>query len=106
MKLNDNPILILLAIILVGLGVEKFFGPRIYPFPGNQILTYAMFILAAVVLFVVLAGRVRTGVGLVIMALWLLLIGLLSWLNVTFPYSDIVLAVLPIGAGIFMLLGL
>jgi len=99
--------LILVGIILIGLGVETFFGPKLIPFYGNQVMTIGVVVLAALILFLVLAGSVKTYVGMVVTALWLLLIGVMSWLNLAFPpYTYLILAALPVGAGIFMLLGI
>jgi hypothetical protein len=104
MKFNDNPIMILLGIIMLGLGIGSFFGYRF--FPTNQPLTIAVFILAAIVLFLVLAGRVKENVGMVVTALWLILMGLMAQFNLTFSYSDVLLSALPLAAGGFMLIGL
>jgi len=104
MKLNNNPVMIVIGLILLGLGVSSLLGYRI--FPNNQNLTIAVFVLAALLLFLVLAGSVKENVGVVITALWLLMMGIMAQFKLNFPYSDLILSILPLGAGGFMLLGL
>ena len=104
MRINTNPVMIVLGIILVALGIGSFFGYRL--FPNTQTYIYVVFGLAAVVLFLVLAGNVKENIGMIIIALWLLMLGLLAQFNISFRYSDIILSILPLAGGGFILLGL
>ena len=104
MKFNDNPVMIVIGIVLVGLGIGSFMGYRF--FPDNQNLTIAVFVLAAILLFLVLAGYVKENVGIIVTALWLLLMGVMAQFKLSFAYSDLLLSLLPIGAGGFMLIGI
>ena len=104
MKFNDNPVMIVIGIVLVGLGIGSFMGYRL--FPDNQNLTIAVFVLAAILLFLVLAGYVKENVGIIVTALWLLLMGVMAQFKLSFAYSDLLLSLLPIGAGGFMLIGI
>ena len=97
MKFNDNPIMILLGIVLLGLGVGSFLGYRF--FPTNQIMIIAVFILAAILVFLVLAGSLKENVSVVITALWLILMGLMAAFNLQFAYSSFLLSILPLAAG-------
>ncbi len=103
MKFNNNPIMIVLGIILLGLGVGSFFGYRIFPTNGYMII--AAFVIAAILLFLVLAGYVKENVGIIVAALWLILMGLMAYFHLDFTYSALILSILPLGAGGFMLLG-
>ncbi len=104
MKFNDNPVMIIIGLILLGLGVSSLLGYRI--FPNNQNLTIAVFVLAALLLFLVLAGTVKENVGVIVTALWLLLMGVMAQFKLDFVYSNLILSILPLGAGGFMILGL
>ena len=104
MKLNDNPLMILLAIILIGLGIGSFLGFRF--FPSNQNMVIAVFVLALLMIIIVLAGKVKENTGVIITALWLILMGLIAYFNLKFDYSDFILSGLPIAAGAFMLIGI
>ena len=95
MKFNDNPVMIVIGIVLVGLGIGSFMGYRF--FPDNQNLTIAVFVLAAILLFLVLAGYVKENVGIIVTALWLLLMGVMAQFKLSFAYSDLLLSLLPIG---------
>ena len=104
LKLNDNPIMILLGIILIGLGIGSFFGYRF--FPSNQNMVIAVFILAGILFFLVLTGNVKETVGVIFTALWLILMGLMGQFHLDFAYSGFLLSLLPISAGAFMLMGI
>jgi hypothetical protein len=104
MKLNENPIMLLVGIILLGLGIGSFFGYRF--FPDNQNLVIAVFVLAAILLFLVLAGSIKANVGVIVTALWLILMGLMGQFHLVFQYSDFLLSLLPLAAGAFMVIGL
>jgi hypothetical protein len=96
--------MIVLGLILLAIGIGALLGYRL--FPTNQTLIIVVFALAALILFLVLAGNVKENVGMIVASLWLLLMGIMAQFGIKFTYSDLILAVLPIGAGGFLLLGL
>jgi hypothetical protein len=104
MKFNDNPIMILLGIILLGLGIGSFFGYRF--FPDNQYMIIAVIVLAGLLVLILLLGRVKENLGIILTILWLALMGIMAQFHLQFTYSDLLLSSLPIGAGFFMLLGI
>lgn len=104
MRFNNNPVMIILGIILLGIGIGGLLGYHI--FPSNQTLIIVVFALAGLTLFLVLAGNVKENIGMIVTALWLLLMGLIAQFHFDLHYNDLILAILPIGAGAFLLLGL
>lgn len=107
MKLNENAGMVLLGILLILVGIGLFFSLNLFTiFPDSQYLTYGSIGLCVLILILVLAGQIKENIGMVITALWFLLIGLMSFLNFRFTYSDLILALLPIGAGAFLIMGL
>jgi hypothetical protein len=104
MKFNDNPIMVLVGIVLIGVGIFSFLGFRFIP--SNLNTQIAVFVLALLLIILVLAGKVKENTGVVITALWLILMGLIAYFNLKFDYSDLILSSLPIGAGFFMFMGI
>ena len=49
--------------------------------------------------------RLNQNIGIVLLAIWLILTGLLPLLSVSIPYSGIIMGVLAIAAGILILIG-
>ena len=104
MKFNDNPMMILLGIILLGLGIGSFFGYRF--FPDNQYMIIAVIVLAGLLVLIMLLGHVKENLGIILTIIWLVLMGIMAQFHLQFAYSDLLLSCLPIGAGFFMLLGI
>ncbi len=104
MKLNENPLMAVVGVVLILVGALSFFNFRL--FPTNVYMTIGVFVLAILVLLVVFMGRLRSNVGLIVLALWLGLMGAMSYFGLTFTYSDLILTVLPLGAGLFLLMGI
>ena len=48
--------------------------------------------------------KLPKNLGLVLLAIWLILWGLLSLLRITFPASDVIMELLAIAAGVLILL--
>ena len=48
----------------------------------------------------------KENTGVIVSALWLILMGLMAYFNLKFDYSDLVLSVLPIAGGAFMIIGI
>jgi len=104
MKLNENPIMLLLGIILVGVGIGSFLGYRF--FPDTQNLIILVFVLAFLLIILTLSGRVKESVGVIIAALWLVLMGLMAYFNLKYSYSELLLSALPLAGGVFMVMGM
>jgi len=104
MKFNDNPIMVLVGLIMVSLGIGSFFGYRFFPSSENVVI--AVFVLAGILFFLVLAGNIKGGVGVTFTALWLVLMGLMGQFHLDFAYSGLILSLLPLAAGAFMLIGM
>ena len=109
MRLNQNIGMVLLAIWLILSGLLPLLNISI-PFSG--IIMGALAIAAGIL---ILIGPARLGrrsgsakltlnLGMILLAIWLILTGLLLLPGVSFPSSGIILAVLAIAAGILILL--
>jgi len=46
----------------------------------------------------------KGGLGFLLLGIWLIITGLLMLLDITIPYSDVVLALLAIAAGVLIIL--
>jgi len=49
--------------------------------------------------------KLTKNLGMLLLAIWLILTGLISLLGLVFPYSGLILALLAIAAGVLLLLG-
>ena len=49
--------------------------------------------------------KLTKNLGMLVLAIWLILSGLISLLGLSFPYSSLILALLAIVAGVLILLG-
>ena len=108
MKLNRNIGMVLLAIWLILTGLLPLLNVSI-----SGIGTILAVLAIAAGVFILLPGRTGRGAGLsrladnlgmLLLAIWLIVTGLLSVLGVNFPSSGIVLAILAIAAGVLILL--
>ncbi len=108
MKINSNPFMVLLGIILLLIGAGSFLGYPLFPFlQGNIYLTYITIAVAVVLALLVFTSRIKENVGILLIVIWLALMVVLAMnLLEPFSYSDIILSMLPIGAGFFLLVGL
>ncbi len=103
MKLSKNLGMILLAIWLVLTGLLSLFSVT---FPGAGIILAILAIAAGAVILFGLRGRsLGNNIGLILLAIWLILRGLLSVFDISFAGSGIVLALLAIAAGVLLLIG-
>ena len=109
MRLNQNIGMVLLAIWLILTGLLPLLSISI-PFGG--VIMAALAIAAGIL---ILIGPARLGrrsrstkltlnLGMILLAIWLILTGLLSLPGVSFPSSGIVMALLAIAAGVLILL--
>jgi hypothetical protein len=108
MKLNRNIGMILLAIWLILTGLLPLLNLSI-----SGIGTIMALLAIAAGVFILLPGRLGRGsgssrlvanLGMLLLAIWLIVTGLLSVLSVNFPSSGIVLAILAVAAGVLILL--
>jgi hypothetical protein len=104
MKLSANPFSVLLGVIMLGLGIASFFGYRLLA--NNLYMQYGAFAIAALLLILVVTGRMKEGVGWVLLAMWLILTGLTGMFRLNYVYDDIVISGLPLLAGLFLLFGI
>jgi len=104
MKINDNPLMVIIGFIMLLIGAMSFFNYRLYP--TNQYLIYGVFVLAGLIMLLVFLGKFKENIGMIILAIWLALMGAMSMYNLTYAYSDLILSILPIGSGFFLILGI
>ncbi len=115
MKISSNLGMILLAIWLILTGLLPLL--RI-SFPGGDILLAILAIAAGVLILLGPAriaggfrsartsGNWRTGNwGMILLGIWLILMGLLPLLGLSFPAEATILALLAIAAGVLILMG-
>jgi len=73
-------------------------------FPASGIIL-ALLAIAAGVLLLVGPVRQTRKLGSLMLAIWLIATGVLPLLRISFPASDVILALLAIAAGVLILLG-
>jgi hypothetical protein len=74
-------------------------------FSGSGIVLAVLAIAAGGLLLIGNKGTVLSrSIGVILLAIWLIARGLLSLLDVTFPASETILAILAIAAGVLLLL--
>jgi len=94
--------LILLAIWLIAAGLIPLLGLRL---PGGDLLFSLLAIAAGALLLI--GGRkirLRAGLGLILLSVWLILTGLLPLVNLSFPVLETVMALVAVAAGVLLLL--
>ena len=107
MKINSNPFTLLLGIVMLLLGIGSFLGFALFPLlQGYFNVVYITLAVAVLLSMLVFSGRIKESVGTLLIVLWLGLMVVMAWFNINFTYSDLVLNALPIGAGIFLLIGI
>jgi FtsH-binding integral membrane protein len=73
--------------------------------PSSPIILGLLAILTGVLFLVDLKDKKLSGnLGIILLSIWLILAGLLPLLNFTVPYSEFVLAVLAVVAGVLLLI--
>ncbi|HKZ71115.1 MAG TPA: hypothetical protein VJ020_13605 [Anaerolineales bacterium] len=100
MQLTRNPALIALSLWLVLTGLLPLFN---LSFPASGTIL-ALLAIAAGVLFLVGSVRTSRRFGPILLAVWLIATGLLPLLNIGFPASATILALLAIAAGALLVL--
>lgn len=94
--------MILLAIWLIATGLLPLLN---ISFPSSGPIL-AILAIAAGVLLLLEGRRVKLSknLGRLLLAIWLIATGLLQLLNITFPASGLILAILAIAAGVLLLI--
>ncbi len=104
MKLNNSAGMVLLGIVLIMLGIGSYLKFNLIPTSQNQMYVTAG--LGLLVLVLVLAGKVKENVGMIVTAIWLLMLAAMYAFHFDFQYSTVVMPGLPIVAGGFLLIGM
>lgn len=107
MKISNNLGLILLGIWLILTGLLPLLNIN---FPASATLLALLAIAAGILLLLPLRGtrlskskNLSANLGILLLAIWLILTGLLPLLNLTFPASGTILALLAVAAGVLLL---
>ncbi len=96
----NNLGIILVGIWLVAQGLVNLIG---ITFQGRDVIL-ALLALAAGVLLLIGTRKWRSNLGIILLAIWLILTGLLPLIGFTFNGLDILMALLAIAAGVLLLL--
>jgi uncharacterized membrane protein len=85
------------------IGIGSFLG---YHFePATQNMTYIMIAMAVLLALMVVLGKLKENVGILVIVLWLVLLILRKMLNFDFVYDWLVMSGMPIAAGFFLFIG-
>jgi len=104
MKINENPFMVLLGVIMAFLGVGSFLGYHYEPTSQNML--YIMIGIAVLLALMVILGKFKENVGILIIVLWLILLIIRKTLSFEFPFDWLVVAGMPIAAGLFLFVGI
>jgi len=92
---------LLLAIWLIATGVLSIVDTD---FPGRDLVMAILAIASGIFILLDRKGsQIRQNLGRFVLAIWLIAIGLLPLLNLSFPADDVILAILAIIAGLLIL---
>jgi hypothetical protein len=103
MKLNENPFMILFGVIMFLVGIGSFLGYRYEP--GTQNMVYVLIAIAVLLALLVILGKLKENVGILIIVLWLVLLIIRKTLNFEFTYDWLVISGMPIASAFFLLIG-
>ena len=99
-----NLSVLLLAVWLILLGVMALTG---IGFPFSDLALPALAIAAGVLILLDLRyKRIRDHLGLLLLSIWLILTGALSFLSLSIPFQEEAMAILVVAAGVLLLLTL
>ena len=94
--------MLLLSIWLIATGLLSLANVS---FPSSGIILALLAIATGVVFVLDMRGKRLSGnLGIALLSIWLILGGLLPLLNISVPYSNVVLAVLAVVTGILLLI--
>jgi hypothetical protein len=100
---NDkNPLEMFGGLILIVLGIVSiFFSFRV--FSGNLYFNYGLLAVGVLLVISALVFRKQGMMGMALAGIWLMAMGFLNLYDIRFIYDTMILAVLPIVAGILLL---
>lgn len=104
MKFNNSAGMVLLAIILIMLGIGCYIKFSLIPTSQEQM--YITAALGVLVLGLVLTGKVKENVGMIVTSIWLLMLAAMFAFHFDFQYSNLIIPGMPIVAGVFLLIGM
>jgi len=102
MKLRERLGMFLLAIWLILTGLVTLTNLTI---PSGEMVLAILAIVTGILIFLEIRAMPSKNLGRLLLAIYLILIGLLPLLSITFPASATVLAILAVAAGVLLLLG-
>ena len=95
--------MILLGVIMALVGLGSILGFNYVP--ASQNMVYVMIALAVLLALLVVLGKLKENVGILIIVLWLVLLILRKTLNFEFVYDWLVIGGMPIASGFFLFIG-
>jgi len=102
MKLRERLGMFLLAIWLILTGLVSL---NIFAIPAGETVLAIIAIVAAILIFLEIRAVPGKNLGRLLLAVWLVLIGLISLLGVQFSARDIIMGVIALVAGVLLLIG-
>jgi hypothetical protein len=113
MRIGENPLMAILGVFMILLGVVSFFSLRLYPIHNTLTIlqvvidvNWFVYLFAGILILLVFLGKIREAVGIITFSIWLILIGIIGMTSIDFAYRDLIMSILPMGAGGFLILGL
>lgn len=100
MELSKKLGVILLAVWLIASGLMSLLS---ISFPASGVILAILAIAAGIVLLL-RPGSLPGRIGVILLAIWLIVSGLMSVVSINFPSSGVVLALVGIAAGVLILL--
>lgn len=102
MKLREKLDTFLLAVWLILTGLVTLTNLNI---PSGQTILAIIAIVAGILIFLEIRAAPTKNLGRLLLAIYLVLLGIIPLLAISFPASGTVLAVLALAAGVLLLLG-
>ena len=102
MKLRERLGMFLLAIWLILTGLVSLTALTI---PSGETILAIIAIVTGILIFLEIRAMPSKNLGRLLLAIWLILVGLLPLLSITFPAREIVVGVLAVVAGVLLLVG-
>jgi len=102
MKLRERLGMFLLAIWLILTGLVSL---NVFTIPSGEIILAVIAIVTGILIFLEIRAVPGKNLGRLLLAIWLILMGLISLLSITFPASAIVMGVIALVAGVLLLIG-
>ncbi len=100
MKISKSVPVVLLAVWLILIGVMQLANITL---PLGEVIQGALAIITGVLILLRPISLSRS-IGVILLAVWLLLTGLLAVTNLTFPARELIMALLAMSAGVTLLI--